>query len=153
MADDLLQDFRKGKHVMRHCQGIWNAIWSDMFTESTFVRYRHQTGGLTWLTLNPSCVTRRAPRSYCQLQGGLLAAKDKQNKKTTTTHNEGAPGRITTDASDRQKIKEALHNKYYIDPLAIPTHPRGLWNVVTVLRATDNVNADEYIKTGREQMA
>ena len=76
--------------------------------------------------------------------------KDKQNNKTTTTHKEEAPGRMTSDASDRQKIKEALQN--YIDPLATGTHPPGLLNVVTGLHATDKVNADDSIKIGREQM-
>ena len=75
--------------------------------------------------------------------------KDKQNNKTTTTHKEEAPGRMTSDASDRQKIK-ALQN--FIDPLATGTHPPGLLNVVAGLHATDKVNADESIKIGREQM-
>ena len=44
LPDDLLQEFLKGKHVMRHNRGIWNAIWSDMFIESTFMRYGHQAG-------------------------------------------------------------------------------------------------------------
>ena len=85
-----------------------------------------------------------------QLRGDLLAMKDTQNNKTTTTHKEEAPGRMKSDASDRQKINEALQN--YIDPLATDTHPPGLLNVVTGIHATDNVNADEYIKIGREQM-
>ena len=46
-----------GKHVMHHNPGIWNAIWSDMFIESTFMRYGHESGGLTGLTLKPSAVT------------------------------------------------------------------------------------------------
>ena len=54
---------------------------------------------------------------------------------------------MTSDASDRQKIKEALQN--YIDTLATDTHPPGLLNIVTGLHATDN---DESIKIGREQM-
>ena len=70
--------------------------------------------------------------------------------QTTTTHKEEAPGGMTSDASDRQKIKEALQN--YIDPLATDTHPPGLLNVITGLHATDKVNADESIKIGREQM-
>ena len=41
---DLLQEFLKVRHAMRHNQSIWNAIPSDMFIESTFVRYGHQAG-------------------------------------------------------------------------------------------------------------
>ena len=152
LPDDLLQAFLKGKHVMRHNRGIWNAIWSDMFIESTFMRYCHHAGGLTGLTLKPSAMTRWALslNTCSQLRGDLLAMKDKQNNKTTTTHKEEAPGRMTSDAPDRQKIKEALQN--YIDPLATDTHAPGLLNVVTCLHATDKVNADESITIGREQM-
>ena len=64
LPDDLLQEFLKGKHVMRHNRGIWNAIWSDMFIESTFMRYGYQAGGLTGLTLKPSAVTRWARVIY-----------------------------------------------------------------------------------------
>ena len=152
LPDDLLQEFLKGKHVMRHNRGIWNAIWSDMFIESTFMRYGHHAGGLTGLTLKPSAVTRWALSLHTcsQLRGDPLAMNDKQNNKATTTHKEEAPGRMKSEASDCQNIKEALQN--YIDPLATNTHPPGLLNVVTGLHATDKVNADEYIKIGREQM-
>ena len=37
--------YLKGEHVMRHKPGIWNAIWSDMFIENTFMRYGHGPGG------------------------------------------------------------------------------------------------------------
>ena len=152
LPDDLLQEFLKGQHVMRHNRGIWNAIWSDMFIESTFIRYGHQAGGITGLTLKPSAVTRWALSLHTcsQRRGDLLAMKDRLNNKTTTTHKEKATGRMTSDASDRQKIKEALQN--YIDPLATDTDPSGVLNVVTGLHATDKVNANESIKIGREQM-
>ena len=42
-----------GEHVMRHEKGIWNRIWSDMFIESTFMRYGHAPGGIIGITLKP----------------------------------------------------------------------------------------------------
>ena len=30
-----------GKHVMRHVPGVQKAMWSDMFIESTVMRYGH----------------------------------------------------------------------------------------------------------------
>ena len=60
LPDDLLPEFLKGKHVMRHNRGIWKTIWSDMSVESTFMRYGHQAGGLRGLALKPSAVTRLA---------------------------------------------------------------------------------------------
>ena len=35
----VLKYFMKGEHVMRHNPGLWNAIWIDMFIETTFMRY------------------------------------------------------------------------------------------------------------------
>ena len=58
LPDDVLQQFIKGNHVMRYNPGLWNGIWSDMFIESTFMRYGHEAGGLVGLTLQPSAVSR-----------------------------------------------------------------------------------------------
>ena len=55
------------------------------------------------------------------------------------------PDRITSDTSDRLKMKEALQN--YMDPLATGT---DLMNAVTGLHVTNKVNADESIKIERE---
>jgi len=153
LPDDLLKEFMNGKHVMRHNPGIWNAIWSDMFIESTFMRYGHESGGLTGLTLKPSAVTRWALSLHIcsQLHSDLVAMKVKQNNRIVTTHKEEAPGRITSDSSDRQKIHNALQS--YINPLATDTHPPGLLNIVTGLHATDKVNVDDSLKIGRQQMA
>lgn len=45
--------FLKGEHVMRHTSGYWNSIWSDMFIETTFMRYGHGKGGIIGITLKP----------------------------------------------------------------------------------------------------
>ena len=39
--------------VMRHKEGIWNVILSDMFIESTFMRYGHYKTGVIDTTLKP----------------------------------------------------------------------------------------------------
>jgi len=86
----LLKEFMNGKHVMRHNHGIWNAVWSDMFIESTFMRYGHESGGLTGLTLKPSAVTRWVFNLHVcsQLRGDLLEMKANQDAKHVTTHKE-----------------------------------------------------------------
>ena len=53
MPPSLLEHFMKGKLVMRHIPGCWNAIWSDMFIESTFMRYGHGSKGIVGITLKP----------------------------------------------------------------------------------------------------
>lgn len=44
LSAEVLSEFMKGNHVMRHTPGIWNGIWSDMYIESTFMRYGHEAG-------------------------------------------------------------------------------------------------------------
>lgn len=39
---NVLEHFMKGAHVMRHIQGLWNSLWSDMFIETPFMRYGHR---------------------------------------------------------------------------------------------------------------
>ena len=53
LPNNILLYFQKGKHVMRHMNGLWNGIWSDMFIESTFMRYRHGRAGIVGITLKP----------------------------------------------------------------------------------------------------
>ena len=60
LPTEVLAHFLKGEHVMRHRAGLWNAIWSDMFIESTFMRFGKSTGGLVGITLKPSALSRWA---------------------------------------------------------------------------------------------
>ncbi len=53
-----------GEHVMRHNPGVWNGIWSDMFIETTFMRYGKGPGGLVGETLKPSTIKRWALSLY-----------------------------------------------------------------------------------------
>ena len=41
LPGSILPYFKRGKHVMQHIDGLWNGIRSDMFIESTFMRYGH----------------------------------------------------------------------------------------------------------------
>ena len=52
LPEDILQRFMKGEHVMRHKPVQWNGIWSDMFIETTFMRY-----GLAWPKWNSGTKT------------------------------------------------------------------------------------------------
>ena len=43
IADEVLQRFIKGEHVMRHKPDLWNGMWSDMFIEdATNLNTAHQ---------------------------------------------------------------------------------------------------------------
>ena len=111
LPDDLLQEFLKGKHVMRHNRGIWNAIWSDMFIESTFMRYGHQAGGLTGLTLKPSAVIRWALSLHTcsQLRGDLLAMKDKQDNHNSQGRGPRQDDKRRIRSSEVKRFSSKLH--------------------------------------------
>lgn len=53
LPEDVLERLLKGEHVMRHHPGIWNGMWSDMFIETTLMRYGKSPGGLIGVTLKP----------------------------------------------------------------------------------------------------
>lgn len=55
---EVLISFMKGEHVMRHQAGIWNGMLSDMFIDTTFMRYGHGPGGLVGITLKPAAMKR-----------------------------------------------------------------------------------------------
>ena len=59
-----LERLMKGEHVMRHIPGMWNGIWSDMFIETTFMRYGHGKSGIAGFILKPE--------TFCiKLQGAM----------------------------------------------------------------------------------
>ncbi len=152
LPDELLHQFMKGNHVMRHNPGLWNGIWSDMFIESTFMRYGHEAGGLVGLTLQPSAVSRWALNLHVcgQLRGDLAAMKDGQINKTMTTHKEEAKSRILSDAMDRAKLKMTLAS--FIDPLDPTSHPVGLVNIANGLVSPNDINVDNSLEIGQKQM-
>ena len=66
LPSNILPYFQKGKHVMRHMNGLWNGIWSDMFIESTFMRYGHGRAGMVGITLKPETLkTWALSRHFC----------------------------------------------------------------------------------------
>ena len=81
---------------MRHKAGIWNAIWSDMFSEMTFMRYGHGPGGQIGITLCPSALKRWALSLHTcsHLLKDLDDMRDSTELLTVTTHKEEAAPRI-----------------------------------------------------------
>ena len=50
----ILKTFLDGEHVIRHQPGLWNAIWSGQYIDSTFMKYGHGPKGIIGKTLHPS---------------------------------------------------------------------------------------------------
>ena len=149
------EEFIKGHHVMRHQSGIWNGLWSDLFIESTFMRYGHSPGGLVGITLQPSTVRRWALSLHlcAQLRRDVMSLSDPGKQTVVTSHKEKGNSRILSDAADnvREKIKNKLTS--CTDPLNPENHKSdSLVNIVTGRIASSSVNVDRSVELGEQLM-
>ena len=150
--ENVLKRFINGEHVMRHNRGVWNGIWSDMFIETTFMRYGKGPGGLVGVTLKPSTIKRWALSLHTtsRVESDIDEMRHQQGTREATTHKEEMPGRIASDAKDTGNIQQQL--EMCIDPLNIDNHPDGIVNIVIGRIAPDAVNVDNSVAMGKEQM-
>ena len=151
LPDEVMKQFMQGQHVMRHKPGIWNAIWSDMYIESTFMRYGHGPGGIIGITLKPSTLTRWALSLH--IVSRLVQDVTEMSNETqenVLSHKEEAPHRVSADNVDRQKLMSKMEN--VIDPLDPSQHPPSIVNIVTGRIAPDSVNVDNAIAIGTKQL-
>ena len=138
---------------MRHQSGIWNGLWSDLFIESTFMRYGHSPGGLVGITLQPSTVRRWALSLHlcAQLRRDVMSLSDPGKQTVVTSHKEEGNSRILSDAADREKIKNKLTS--CTDPLNPENHKSdSLVNIVTGRIASSSVNVDRSVELGEQLM-
>ena len=152
LSGPVLQDFLQGKHVTRHQPGLWNAIWTDMFIESTFMRYGHSPGGIIGITLKPSTLKRWALSLHVcsQMVQDVSEMRNESRHGPVTVHKEEMPARKRADDADREKLREKLIT--CTDPLNPDDHPDQLVNIVTGKLAPAAVNADIATKIGLQQM-
>ena len=80
--------------------GATNSTWSDIFIESTLIRYGHSKGGLTGITLNDKA---HSLLSCSQLVRNMTNV---QYELARTHHLEESNARIQPDNSDRRKLWE-----------------------------------------------
>ena len=87
-----------------------NAIWSDMYIESTFMRYGHSPGGLIGITLTPLTLkTWELSLHLCsQIVRDVSQMKDESRKVSVTVHKEKIAARNQSDAADRETLRERL---------------------------------------------
>ena len=148
---DLLDKFLKGEHVMRHQAGLWNGLWSDMFIETTFMRYGHGPGGLIGITLNESAMKRWALSLHVcsRLVRDVADLREADSDRSVVVHKEEMKGQIEADAKDRENIRDKL--KTCIDPLNMEGQPQGFINVVTGKIST-GANLDQVLAHGNKMM-
>ena len=154
LPEPVLGSFLKGEHVMRHDRGIWNGIWSDMFIESTFMRYGHAPGGIIGITLKPETLKVWALSLHVcsQLEADMdtMTSHCVDSDTSVVRHKEERKARIGNDAKDRECIRNKLNS--CIDPLQSQHHQHNVINVVSGEVASDEVNVHDAVRIGNDQM-
>ena len=116
---------------MRHQTGLWNGMWSDMFIETTFMRYGHGPGGLIGITVKPSALKHWALSLHIcsHLIKDLAEMKDAcKTFVQVNFHKDEMSARKKSDAKERESICEKLQT--CIDPLNPSDHPANIINIV-----------------------
>ena len=106
-------------------------MWSDMFIETTFMRYGKGPGGLIGITLKPEVVKKWAySLQICtKILHNLQKMRKKESSKEKLVHKKESAGRIKSDNEDRSKIKKKL--KEMIHPLKTSQHNKQLINIAS----------------------
>ena len=154
LPQEVLEAFMRGEHVMRHMPGIWNGIWSDMYIETTFMRYGHGQNGIIGITLKPeSLKTWAFSLHICSnLEASLDAMLDGGNGTATTQskHKEEYRARIVLDNEDRSALRKKLDT--CIDPFDPKKLPEGLVNIVSGQLSPPSANVHDAVEIGIKQM-
>ena len=153
LPTDVLSHFLKGHHVTRHIHGVWNAIWTDQFIETTFMKVGKSTCGIIGVTLKPKVVQTWALSRHIsgQIETDLLSMEEGDIDKIQMFHQEESKGRIQSDAKDRLDLRVKLET--CIHPLNADEHPDdGIINIVSGKIAPIKVNVDNVVAIGEELM-
>ena len=99
---EIFRKFMTGQHVMRHQDGLWNAMWSDLLIETTYMRYGHRPSGIIGSTLNKSTLAIWAlSQSVCARMGlDIEAMKTHGSHQHVAYHKEETYLRMVADNSD-----------------------------------------------------
>ena len=103
---EFLKRFMAGKHIMHHTDGLWNSIWSDVFIESTYMRYGYGPSGIIGVTLSKTTLAVWALSQNTMGQMANDVAKlDNHQERVVLRQKEERPIRINDDSRDRQSIR------------------------------------------------
>ena len=150
----ILEAFLRGEHVMRHQDGIWNGIWSDMMIETTYMRYGKGPGGIIGVTTQPRTVqiwTESLP-ACTEVLKELDEVREK-NSKVKSSHKEESDTRITNDLKDRIKLRDALQLcAHPFDPIE-SNGQNLLINIYTGEIAPEECNVQRSLEIGSKQLS
>lgn len=152
LGNEEISKFMKGQHVMHHVPGLWNGIWSDMFIETTFMRYGHGPGGIIGITLKPETRKTWALGLHicCRLEQDITDLTGNNQVECQETHKEETKARLKSDGTDRESIRNKL--ALCIDPLNPASHPSNIVNIVSGQVADNTVNVQDAVSIGTASM-
>ena len=149
----LLKRFMAGEHVMHHTDWLWNGIWSDLFIESTYMRYGHGPSGIIGSTLSETtlAVWALSHNTMGQMSNDVAELCTHQDH-VVMRHKEERPIRITYDSRDRHVIREAIAS--CINVFDVGKHPENTVLDIFTRRVIDDpaVNVSNAVEIGICQM-
>ena len=85
-------------------------MWSDLFIETTYMRYGHEPSGIICSTWNePTLAIWALSQSDCaRMRHDIEAMKTHRSHQHVTYHKVERYPRMVSDNSDRKKIREAI---------------------------------------------
>ena len=154
LPSEIEERFLRGEHTTRHQRGLWNGIWSDMHIETTFMKYGKGPGGLIGVTLQQRSVKKWAYSLHVttQILKDLAEMRERKSVREITVHKEEQPGRIKSDATDREKLRAKI--EHCIDPLDAKSHPNEIVNICTgAINKDSAVNVENAVSIGSHQLS
>ena len=125
-------------------------MWTDMYIETTLMKYCHGTGEIVGITLNEHALCRWA----LSLHIWSRRTKDIADLKETTLfevdhHKEESISRIKADSDDRNAIRDKLET--CVDPLDV-SQGQNLINIVTGKISNKHVNVEDAVQIGEAKL-
>ena len=98
LPSGILDNFKKGKHALRHQQGIWNGIWSGMMIETSYMKFGKGPSSVIGKTTKPRIVQiwAKSPHSCGGVLKEFAMIRDKDNGHMNI-HKEEGNARIKND--------------------------------------------------------
>ena len=138
----VLNPLIKGEHIVRLQDGLWNAIWTDMAIESTYMR--KEKGPLSLIGVRTQESTVKVWANGHHLCNELLLGLSNSDKADRTKHKEEGDEKIKAD----QLLQNTLEK--YTHPHLIDTHINSgsLVNIYTVEKAGKNFDINKAVENG-----
>ena len=148
----ILDQFLKGEHVLRHTEGIWNSIWSDMMIETSYMKFGKGLNGIIGKTTKPRTlqIWAKSQHSCSEVLQSLDSIRETHEIRMTT-HKEEKDGRMKADLIAKVKLLNFLET--CLHALNCSNHPKSIFcNIYTGQLSGIKVNFNKSDETGTKQM-